>query len=254
MNEVTMTDAHQLTVLRDKIREAHGQFINSMKDTMEAGITAGQLLIEAKEELEHGAFIQWIQETMPFTERTAQKYMRIARNQDKLKEKGARLLSEAYNAVNENSEKDYQKQYRENDQIISDEDTFAEVDDDFLKMQDKKVMAPPEELVEERQKADDSLYWYLDDLNRLISGMNAIYRKLAAKRNTATPRYLGYMIGNIHEMAQRLESWRPEAMGDCEECDGKGVLAFQNEHGDIQHSDCPYCINGKVGLSKPTKH
>ncbi len=254
MSEVAITNEKQMAVLRDKIREAHGTFISSMKDTLEAGITAGQLLIEAKETLEHGEFLKWIQDTLPFTERTAQKYMRIARNQDKLKEKGARLLSEAYNAVNDNSEKDYQKQYRENDKLISDDDSFDDIDDDFMEDQDKKVLSPPEEMVAEKQKANDSVYWYLDDLNRLISGMNSIYRKLAAKRNTATPRYLGHMIGNIREMAMRLESWDPDAMGDCEECDGKGVLAFQDEHGNIKHSDCPYCINGKVGLSKPTKY
>ncbi len=45
----------------------------------EAIIGIGQRLIEAKEMLPHGAWLPWLEERVEFTDRTARKFMRLAR-------------------------------------------------------------------------------------------------------------------------------------------------------------------------------
>lgn len=251
-NEVT---EKRVKTLKDLISKAHEDFMHSMKDTLENGIKAGEYLIELKETLEHGEFIEWVNNNLPFTERTAQKYMRIARNQDKLQEKGARLLSEAYNAVNDQKKPNYRDTYKESETIINNDDAFdEEIDDDFLKMKDEEILkqsAEPSNGKKPEQQKDVYSYW--TDLQKLISGMNYMYRRLSQQRNSKTPRYLGYMIGNIKEMAERLETWDPDVMSDCPECDGTNKIAVQDQNGNIESQVCPYCVNGKVGSYKITK-
>ncbi len=82
-----MTDNNlpALDALADRINSEHVACHASMQKGLEHALKAGTLLLEAKAGLPHGAWLPWLGENCPdVSERTAQRYMRIAENQDDL--------------------------------------------------------------------------------------------------------------------------------------------------------------------------
>ena len=65
----------------------------SAKKTLQYAVELGQFLIETKQAMGHGAFGQWLSE-LPFSDRTARRYMDIARNPEAIQ--GATNISQAY--------------------------------------------------------------------------------------------------------------------------------------------------------------
>jgi hypothetical protein len=63
-----------------RINEAHDQANGSYQRTIEAAMEAGRLLIQAKEQVGHGGWLQWLKVNTCVSERTAQYYMKVARD------------------------------------------------------------------------------------------------------------------------------------------------------------------------------
>jgi len=76
-----------------EICELHNEIYESILDK---GIRIGQLLSEQKTSLKHGEFIPWVKANLPFTERTAQFYMKIYTNRERIKNENVSHLTEAY--------------------------------------------------------------------------------------------------------------------------------------------------------------
>jgi len=73
-------NAHSLSVLAAQIVDAHAAATSAAMSALEHARRAGELLIEAKDQLEHGAWLPWLSENCPTVSvRTAQNYMAIAR-------------------------------------------------------------------------------------------------------------------------------------------------------------------------------
>lgn len=68
----------QPAAVRD-IETITGEILEAKRVGGEAIITIGQRLIEAKAMLEHGEWLPWLTEQVEYSERTAQKFMKIAR-------------------------------------------------------------------------------------------------------------------------------------------------------------------------------
>jgi hypothetical protein len=62
-----------------RINEAHQEVRLSLKRTGECAIQAGLLLAEAKKQIRHGSFTEWVAAHCAFSDRTAQLYMQLAR-------------------------------------------------------------------------------------------------------------------------------------------------------------------------------
>ncbi|MGE0542427.1 MAG: DUF3102 domain-containing protein [Dehalococcoidia bacterium] len=77
-NEITTTLAQQ-------IRAEHEQVGAALQKSLGHALRAGDLLIEAKAQIDHGAWLPWLAEHCGLAERTAQAYMRLARNRHQLK-------------------------------------------------------------------------------------------------------------------------------------------------------------------------
>ena len=71
MNVVPLANKRDWKWHRDRIASAWGKQVESIIET-------GQHLIQAKEELNHGAFEAMVQSKLPFAPRTAQRLMNIA--------------------------------------------------------------------------------------------------------------------------------------------------------------------------------
>jgi Protein of unknown function (DUF3102) len=61
------------------INQAHSQFLNRVRLALHQARKAGDLLLLAKAECPHGSWLPWLRANFKFSERTAQDYMRIAR-------------------------------------------------------------------------------------------------------------------------------------------------------------------------------
>ena len=74
---------NELATLAKAINEAHRAVRRSNEESVSFALTAGVLLIEAKEQVEHGAWLPWLAAHFDSSRRTAQLYMRLARNREK---------------------------------------------------------------------------------------------------------------------------------------------------------------------------
>jgi hypothetical protein len=66
--------------LADRINHAHEECASALRRGLRHALEAGRLLLEAKAALPHGAWLPWLRANCKVPERTAQRYMRLARD------------------------------------------------------------------------------------------------------------------------------------------------------------------------------
>ena len=71
--------------LATRINAEHEEIKNSFRSGIDHMIKAGLLLLQAKDIVGDGGFLDWIGENCNCTGRTAQLYMKLAKNKDKLR-------------------------------------------------------------------------------------------------------------------------------------------------------------------------
>jgi hypothetical protein len=64
---------------KEEILKLHYEILDSVKMNVEKAIHIGELLISIKRELGHGKWGDWVEENLPFTPRTAERYMSLTR-------------------------------------------------------------------------------------------------------------------------------------------------------------------------------
>lgn len=69
-----------LATLAARINDEHRLVEEAIESTLLHARRAGDLLIEVKDSLQHGAWLPWVSKNCAFTIRTADSYMRISRN------------------------------------------------------------------------------------------------------------------------------------------------------------------------------
>src|SRR5689334_9487178 len=90
--------SNRLVMLAAEIREADGRFHRSTEEAAAAGLEAGAKLIEAKSLLKHGQWLPWLREHVAMSDRTANRYMKLARsglNPPQVADLGIRATDEA---------------------------------------------------------------------------------------------------------------------------------------------------------------
>ena len=101
---VELDDSELVVQRADEINRLHGEIVGALRTSVEAAVRIGKLLSEQKAELAHGEWLPWIEANLPFTDRTAQKYMRVYEGRPALpegkSEPGSDLsLTAAYRAI-----------------------------------------------------------------------------------------------------------------------------------------------------------
>jgi hypothetical protein len=80
--------AEELSQLAAKARQAHGIVANSTKVVLQHAINAGNALNEAKDRVDHGKWLAWLEENCPdISNRTAERYMKLADGSPQLEKK-----------------------------------------------------------------------------------------------------------------------------------------------------------------------
>jgi hypothetical protein len=82
----SVEQSNYLPELAARIRAEHQATADALKSSVEHGIAAGELLIEAKAKVPHGQWLPWLKENCAMSERTAQLYMRLAKNRKEIEE------------------------------------------------------------------------------------------------------------------------------------------------------------------------
>ena len=72
--------SNSLVDLAARIKTEHTAVSSALKERLRHAIAAGELLLEAKDQVPHGQWLPWLQEHCSIFERTAQLYMRVAKN------------------------------------------------------------------------------------------------------------------------------------------------------------------------------
>jgi hypothetical protein len=75
-----------LEELARRINVEHQECGRLLQAGLHHAMNAGKLLLEAKERVGHGGWLPWLKANVPFSERTARGYMRVAREVPKLGE------------------------------------------------------------------------------------------------------------------------------------------------------------------------
>jgi hypothetical protein len=78
-----------LAGLAERINAEHAQVEAAVRSTLGHARAAGDLLLQAKAQVQHGQWLPWLQENVRFKVRTAQGYMYIAREWGRLEAKCA---------------------------------------------------------------------------------------------------------------------------------------------------------------------
>jgi Protein of unknown function (DUF3102) len=86
-----ITTSNSLADLAARIRAEHEAVGTAMKRGLKHAIAAGELLIEAKAQLAHGQWLPYLREHCHVPERTAQRYMLLARHASELESKSDNL-------------------------------------------------------------------------------------------------------------------------------------------------------------------
>jgi DUF3102 family protein len=85
----------------EKINRLHRSIVSSV----DAAIEIGHILTEVRSKLAHGSWLPWLETNIEFSRQTADNYIRLFDNRDKLLNVGNLRLSEAYRLLAGESEK-----------------------------------------------------------------------------------------------------------------------------------------------------
>jgi hypothetical protein len=84
-----LTLSSSLADLAARIRVEHEATAAALTNSIDHAIAAGELLIEAKSQVQHGQWLPWIAEHCEMSDRTVRLYMRLANHKDALAAKSA---------------------------------------------------------------------------------------------------------------------------------------------------------------------
>ncbi len=91
--------SNSLTDLAARIKAEHNAVVAAFRHGIEHAIRTGELLLEAKAQLPHGEWGSWLEANCEISERSASRYMRLARHRSELESKTATVADLTLNAA-----------------------------------------------------------------------------------------------------------------------------------------------------------
>jgi len=87
------------------INSLHNKIVEGAKNVLADIVEIGEMLTKVKEMTKHGDFIGWVERNLTFSPRTAQRYMKVYENREKIKSIDVDKLSTAYKLLETPSSK-----------------------------------------------------------------------------------------------------------------------------------------------------
>jgi hypothetical protein len=88
--QAKLRGSNSLADLAARIRAEHDAAGGALKRSLQHAIAAGELLLEAKDQLKHGQWLPWL-ESCGISERTAQRYIRLVHNRKAIETKSDKM-------------------------------------------------------------------------------------------------------------------------------------------------------------------
>jgi hypothetical protein len=125
MSAVTLPD------LAGRIEAEHQAAIGASRTALEHAVRCGELLIQAKADVGHGGWIEWLEDNCTVRPRTAQVYMKLARELPKLPEEKAQRVAfltvrEAVHTISQSTARIAALPAPQQDQVLELADTNGE--------------------------------------------------------------------------------------------------------------------------------
>lgn len=92
----TQNSSEIWTQAADEIKRLHTDIIGHARQSLETAIRIGEILSQVRSVLKHGQWQGWIEDNLPFTYRTAHRYVSIYDRRDQIKNDNLSLFGEAY--------------------------------------------------------------------------------------------------------------------------------------------------------------
>jgi hypothetical protein len=105
---------NQITQTKNEIIRVYDDLKSYAKLTIENAIRLGELLSHQKELLGHGAWGDWVDENLPFSSKSVQRYMKLYANREHLKNDNVSYLGEAYKLLTDSKDEPDQENIEEN--------------------------------------------------------------------------------------------------------------------------------------------
>ncbi|MDI7202053.1 DUF3102 domain-containing protein [Leptospira santarosai] len=83
----------------DELNKLHESILTAGKNMVRFAIEAGEILTSKKNQLRHGEFIPWVETNLNFKIRTAQRYIKIFENKDRINASALTHLEDAYKLI-----------------------------------------------------------------------------------------------------------------------------------------------------------
>lgn len=91
---------------RDEIFTLHNELTGLARTSLAKAQRIGELLVQVRESLDHGAWLPWLKANVPFTDRTARRYIRVYEHRDQIKLDTVSDLSSAYWLLTESTQQE----------------------------------------------------------------------------------------------------------------------------------------------------
>ncbi|MCW7475543.1 DUF3102 domain-containing protein [Leptospira levettii] len=97
-----------------RIIELHESVLGGMKNVLQNAMVLGEELLRIKEDLGHGNWIPWIEQNLPFSERSARNYISIFKNRELLNRQPIADLKSAIKFLSDGTQEEKEINPKEN--------------------------------------------------------------------------------------------------------------------------------------------
>jgi hypothetical protein len=99
LEQVKTVPEPSLSDLAARIKSEHAAILESTRNIVGRAIRIGDDLLKAKDQVGHGKFLKWVKDNCDISDKTAERYMKLATNQAKLKDKFETISNLTLNAA-----------------------------------------------------------------------------------------------------------------------------------------------------------
>lgn len=219
--ELTLDD------LLEAVEREHTLVIQGLRGVIEHAVAAGSALLTIQARVPEGEWCRWVRETLPFSETTANDYIRAAHFSEYLAEHGIRTLEDARTILRGKRRHEHRPGRLGMPDVAEEARRLAA--DGVTTM----------EIARRLGVAKSSVYWWTrpdarEAYNRRRSEANEALRRQADRDKAAAVRRAVRKVGGAraeaYAMAERMQDVLGQAHREAEDSEARAALSLAGEH------------------------